>query len=193
MANPAKHDRQDVIRKATLLFWEKGFHATSMRNLQEHIDMRPGSIYATFGSKEGLFKEALQCFANSSIRRLEECRNSNTSSLEALKQFVKEIVFAHHETAPNEMCMLVKTVSELTEDNAELLAEAKRLLLTMEDAFSALIAQAQQQGELDKTKDPRRLARFLQMQLIGLRVYSRADTVDSQVNELIDDAFACFN
>ena len=193
MANPTKHDRQDVIRKATLLFWEKGFHATSMRNLQEHIDMRPGSIYATFGSKEGLFKEALQCFANSSIRHLEECRNSNTSSLEALKQFVKEIVFANHETAPNEMCMLVKTVSELTEDNAELLAEAKRLLLTMEDAFSALIEQAQQQGELDKTKDSRRLARFLQMQLIGLRVYSRADTVDSQVNQLIDDAFACFN
>lgn len=193
MAYPTKHDRQEVIEKATLLFWEKGFHATSMRNLQEHIDMRPGSIYATFGSKEGLFKETLQCFANSSLKRLEECTNTSSSPLEALKHFIKGIVFSNHATTPNEMCMLVKTVSELTEDNAELLAEAKRLLLTIEDAFSALIEQAQQQDELDKTKDPRRVARFLQMQLIGLRLYTRADCGDSQINELIEDAFTCLH
>ncbi|MFA0500949.1 TetR/AcrR family transcriptional regulator, partial [Vibrio sp. 10N.222.46.A1] len=56
MAKTAKFDRQDVVDKATNLYWEKGFHATSMRNLQDVIDMRPGSIYAAFGSKEGLFK-----------------------------------------------------------------------------------------------------------------------------------------
>lgn len=59
----AKHDRQDAIQKATDLFWEKGFHATSMRNIQQAMDMRPGSIYASFGSKEGLFQESLQHYA----------------------------------------------------------------------------------------------------------------------------------
>ena len=55
-----KHDRQDAIRRATDLFWEKGFRATSMRNIQQATDLRPGSIYASFGSKEGVFKETLQ-------------------------------------------------------------------------------------------------------------------------------------
>ena len=59
MGNAAKFDRQQVIDKATHLYWEKGFHATSMRHLQEVIDMRPGSIYAAFGSKEELFKHCL--------------------------------------------------------------------------------------------------------------------------------------
>ncbi len=54
MVKTVKHDRQVAIRKATDLFWKKGFHATSMRNLHDVIDMHPGSIYASFGSKESV-------------------------------------------------------------------------------------------------------------------------------------------
>ena len=190
MGNLQKYDRQDAVNKATHLFWEKGFHATSMRNLQERIDMRPGSIYATFGSKEGLFKESLQCYADASLSRLAACKEETDSPLNALKYFVKSVVLGSSSGTPSEMCMLVKTISELTEDNAELLAESKRLLKVMENAFAALLTQAQEQGELDKSRDAKRLARFIQMQLIGLRAYTRANS-DAEVNELIDDAFAC--
>ena len=191
MGNSQKYDRQDVVSKATHLFWEKGFHATSMRNLQDRIDMRPGSIYATFGSKEGLFKESLRCYADASLARLAACVEATDSPLDALKSFVKSVVLRSSENTPNEICMLVKSISELTEDNAELLSESKRLLKVMEDAFASLLAQAQVQGELDSSRDTRRLARFIQMQLIGLRAYTRTNE-DAPVNELIDDAFTCF-
>ena len=46
-----KLDRDEVIEKVKDLYWEKGYHATSMRNLQDVVDMRPGSIYAAFGSR----------------------------------------------------------------------------------------------------------------------------------------------
>ncbi len=75
MAKPAKFDRQKVIDKATNLYWKKGFHATSMRNLQTEIDMRPGSIYAAFGSKDGLFKEALRNYADIALTQLEKLKN----------------------------------------------------------------------------------------------------------------------
>jgi AcrR family transcriptional regulator len=193
MVNTAKHDRQDAIQKATCLFWKKGFHATSMRNLQEVIDMRPGSIYASFGSKEGLFKEALRHYANTSLAQLTACIETATSPLEALKMFIQGSVIRSRTSSPSGMCMLVKTISELTEDNADLLAEAKRLLSVVEDAFAALLAQAKKCGELDESKDPRRLACFLQMQLMGLRAYARANDSDARVNELIDDAFYCLH
>lgn len=192
MVNLVKHDRQEAVRKAAYLFWEKGFHATSMRNLQDQIEMHPGSIYAAFGSKEGLFREALQWYVSTSIERLSACAASQVSPLSALKQFVKEIVLGFKHDAPSEMCMLVKTISELTEDNAALLTEAKRLFSVMEDGFADLLSQAQAQGELDPEKDVRRLARLLQMQLIGLRVYTRANTNDERIVEMIDDAFASF-
>ena len=53
MANKVKFEREQVVYAASQLFWEKGFHATSTRDLQDAINMRPGSIYAAFGSKEG--------------------------------------------------------------------------------------------------------------------------------------------
>ncbi|WP_420598714.1 TetR/AcrR family transcriptional regulator [Neptuniibacter sp.] len=191
MANTAKHDRLDVIQKATWLFWEKGFHATSMRDLQDKIDMRPGSIYAAFGSKEGLFKEALKFYAEQNYRLLKNFQ-AEASPLNALKQFVICIGLSEAEETPNEMCMLVKSISELTEENLELLEQAKALLQSMESIFTEMLIQAQEQGEMDKSKDPQRLARLLQMQLIGLRAYQRANPNKAQMSEMIEDMFKAF-
>lgn len=191
MAKATKYDRQEAIQKATYLFWEKGFHATSMRNLHDVIDMHPGSIYASFGSKEGLFKESLRCYADASQALLAACVEETSSPLDALKTFVSRVVVGYRESSPSGMCMLVKTISELTEDNADLLAEAKRLLSHVENAFADLLGQAQAAGEIDQAKDSRRLARFLQMQLMGLRAYSRANDSQQRVGELMDDIFAC--
>lgn len=185
----ARHDRQETIKKATQLFWEKGFHATSMRNLQDVIDLRPGSIYASFGSKEGLFKETLQFYANASLERL-AAHAATSPPLDALKAFITESVSAKKGSSPSDMCMLAKTVAELTQDNAELLAEAKRLLKTIETAFAQLVTKAQQEGALDKGREPQRVASFLQMQLMGLKAYSRATDGKANIKALIDDAFA---
>ena len=189
MATTAKYDRHDVIQKATNLFWEKGFHATSMRNLQETIDMRPGSIYASFGSKEGLFKETLQHYANESLALLKQFEDAHESPLEALRGFLSSVVISQTQ-APSNMCMLVKTISELTDDNPELLGEAQQLLGKVEAAFAKLFAQAQANGELDSSKDPKRLASLLQIQLMGLRAYARANEgSEADIKALAANAF----
>jgi AcrR family transcriptional regulator len=188
MANTAKHNRDEVIQKATMLFWEKGFHSTSMRDLQDRIDMRPGSIYAAFGSKEGLFKEALKFYVENSFEKLEGC-TKEYSPLRALKQFFVSVVICNDEQRPTEVCMLVKTLTELPPENAELIEEAKGYLKGMEDLFASLLTQAQEEGELDSSKDTRRLARYLQMQLMGLRTYARTNADKESVKQLIDDVF----
>jgi TetR/AcrR family transcriptional repressor of nem operon len=192
MSQAINKSKQAYVQKATMLFWEKGFHATSMREIQEHIDMRPGSIYATFGSKEGLFKEALQYYADDGLNYLNECIETSGSPLMALKQFIRNIVINSYHTAPSEMCMLVKTIAELTDSHEALLLESKRLLKVVEDAFTHLLIQAQQEGELAATKDTSRLARFLQTQVIGLRAYAKANG-NENIHELVDDALACLD
>lgn len=192
MTTQTRPTRDDAVQKATHLFWEKGFHATSMRQLQEHIDMRPGSIYAAFGNKEGLYKEALQSYTNQGLEQLRQCIQGSSSPLEGLKAFIRFMVLDSHQSAPSEMCLLVKSIAELTDDNTELLCESKRLLATIEMAFADILIEAQQQNEISADKDPVRLSRFLQTQLIGLRAYAKANGTEN-ISELIDDAFACFN
>ena len=188
MAHTAKHNRDEVIQKATWLFWEKGFHATSMRDLQDRVDLRPGSIYAAFGSKEGLFKEALKFYVEDSYEQLISC-TKKYSPLQALKEFFISVVLCNEEQRPSEVCMLVKTLTELPPENAELIDDAKGYLKGMEDLFASLLSQSQEEGEIDSSKDTRRLARYLQMQLMGLRTYARTNADKESVKQLIDDVF----
>ena len=60
MARKAGYDREKVLDKALELFWAKGYHGTSLKDLEVALDMRPGSIYAAFGSKEALFTAVVQ-------------------------------------------------------------------------------------------------------------------------------------
>lgn len=189
MANKTKQNRQDAVHKATKLYWEKGFHGTSMRNLQDVIDMRPGSIYASFGSKEGLFKEALQHYSQQGIDRLQSLKNATGSPLNGLKAFVEAVVITSQTSAPSGMCMLAKTISELTEENSELLTEAKTLLKGFESAFATILLEAQSAGEINKDKNVQCLARDLQVQIMGLRTYASINHDQTALEEMIDNIF----
>ncbi|MDN3680859.1 TetR/AcrR family transcriptional regulator [Vibrio tapetis subsp. quintayensis] len=190
MRKNTKFDREQVVDKAKDLYWEKGFHATSMRNLQDVIDMRPGSIYATFGSKEGLFKETLARYTELGIAQLAQCQQERDTPVEALKAFVKHLVLKSQHDAPNGMCMLAKTVAELTEEHAELLAEAKKSLKIMEAEFARLIIEAQEIGEVSKDKDPQHLARHVQVQISGLRIYAKANDSNAPLEQMVEDVFS---
>ncbi|MCB5361006.1 TetR/AcrR family transcriptional regulator [Vibrio lentus] len=189
MAKTAKFDRQDVVDRATNLYWEKGFHATSMRNLQDVIDMRPGSIYATFGSKEGLFKETLARYTELGILNLNRFRSETGSPIKALESFIKRAVVESKQSAPNGMCMLAKTVAELTDEHAELLGEAKKSLKIMEGEFAKLIAEAQDLGEINKDREPAQLARHVQVQIAGLRTYAKTCDDTELLNSMVEDIF----
>ena len=185
-----KYNREEAVKKATNLYWQKGFHATSMRNLQEVIDMRPGSIYACFGSKEGLFKESLKYYNNMWLLNLSECEKAAKSPLNALKSFMELSINNCDPSIPSNMCMLAKTVSELTTENNELLELAKQLLRTMELSFALLFQQAKEAGEISKSAMPSKLAQHFQIQLMGLRSYAAINNDQATIQTQIDDLFS---
>lgn len=55
MGRPREFDRVDVLKRATNLFWDRGFEATSMEELVKVTGLNRGSMYSLFKSKEGLF------------------------------------------------------------------------------------------------------------------------------------------
>ena len=189
MSKTAKFDRQKVIDKATNLYWKKGFHATSMRSLQGEIDMRPGSIYAAFGSKDGLFTEALRHYTDMALAQLTLCRSKHPSPIEALKSFVKIQVIDTKDDAPNGMCMLAKTIGELTEDNQNLIDTTKACLGEIANQFVSLIEEAQAIGEINKDKNSSDLASRVQIQIAGLRTFAKIHGDKNKLDAMIEDFF----
>lgn len=189
MVKKAKFDRQEVINKATNLFWKKGFHATSMRNLQDEIDMRPASIYATFGSKEGLFKEVLRNYTDIGLATIKQCQNDHDSLLGSLKALVKSQVITTQDNAANTVCMLVKTVNELTEESQELVDITKAHLTEFLAAFVFILEKAKALGELDESKDVQEIANYLQIQMTGLRTHAKIMDDKNKLDEMINSMF----
>ena len=190
MSAPIKFNRDEVIEKAKNLYWEKGYHATSMRNLQDVVNMHPGSIYAAFGSKDKLFTESLNRYAVEGAKRLADCMAQKDTVLGGLKYFIHTVIVCNKATAPSGMCMIVKTVAELTQnDSPELLAHATSILENIEASFATLFAQAVDSGEIGKDKDPIELARYLQIQIIGLRTYAQVTSDQQAVERYIDGIF----
>jgi len=60
MARAANYDRDVALAAALSVFWRKGYHATSLKDLETNLDMKPGSIYAAFESKENRYLLALE-------------------------------------------------------------------------------------------------------------------------------------
>lgn len=189
MANTAKFDRREVLEKATRLFWQKGFHATSTRDIQQAIDMRPGSIYAAFGSKSGLFREVLHFYAEDMTSQLNACLAREPTVLGGIRAFFRQTLLRKGGAAPSELCLLAKSLSELEDGEAELLRETRELLAATEAQLRALVQRAQADGELPATVRADLLARQLQVQLIGLRSYLRASGDAAAVAEVVDNLF----
>ena len=187
MVNMAKFDRDEVVRQAMLLFWKQGYHATSMRGLQSAVNLRPGSIYSSFGGKDDLYRESLLCYTQASLHRLDELRESVISPLSALEDFIWEMITNQDGSAASDMCFLVKTVLELNEDHDNLVLIAKDALKKMETGFANLVIEAQHKGEVRKERDPHELACFIQVQLIGMRAYKRFNKDQSGLRLLLQN------
>lgn len=59
---PRAFDRDEALRQAMLLFWERGYDGTSMADLTAGMRIGSPSLYAAFGNKQALFLQAVALY-----------------------------------------------------------------------------------------------------------------------------------
>src|SRR5262249_19342434 len=60
---PREFDRDEALREAMEIFWAQGYEATTLADLQKAMGgITAPSFYAAFGSKEALFREAVELY-----------------------------------------------------------------------------------------------------------------------------------
>jgi AcrR family transcriptional regulator len=179
MANTIKFKPDEVVQRAMLLFWEKGFAGTSTRDLQQQVRLNPGSLYSAFGSKAGLYSQALDFYADATESRLLAAREQ-TGSYQGL-------CGSSERQAP--MCLLVRTLVELADSQPELAAQAERLLKQTERLFARLLQEAVVDHELGPDTDVDALAKELQIKMMGLRSYRACGGDPAAIRAMIDALF----
>ncbi|MCA9619854.1 MAG: TetR/AcrR family transcriptional regulator [Myxococcales bacterium] len=174
MARQPTFDRAEVVRAAMEVFWREGYQGASIKQLGEAMGLMPGSIYAAFGSKEGLFREVLDAYV---ARVRGGASAERVAPRTILERWFAEHIAAATATPEGRGCLLLNSAFEVQAIDPGP-AERVREELAALEAFFETCVKAARRGEGAEGRDghptPKATARLLVAALGGISMLSRA-------------------
>lgn len=76
---PREFDTDEALGEALRLFWQKGYEGTSLSDLTEAMGITRPSLYAAFGNKETLFRQALDLYEKDKLAYIGEAVEAPTA------------------------------------------------------------------------------------------------------------------
>ncbi len=190
MPRPPAFDRSDVVLRATDVFWRRGFQGTSVADLVRATGLNPGSLYAAFGSKKGVFLEVLRGYQEDTASRLARTLDEAPTPLEGIRRFFDGLVGEIREEDGPRGCLMVNTLLEYSRHDADVQRQLSAGLARMEQLFRRAIAEARDRGELDDSIDPAVAAAFLVNNIWGIRVTCRGRPSPEALRGVIETVLA---
>jgi TetR/AcrR family transcriptional repressor of nem operon len=121
MGRTIEFNRTKARDKALLMFWRKGYQATSIADLLETMEISRSSFYLAFVDKRTLFLECLDLFARRTQDVVSRAR-AEMLPIDALQSFFNFI--GPRKNKASWGCMLVNTVLEMSDVDDELSSRA---------------------------------------------------------------------
>lgn len=188
MARNKEFDPTEKLEKARTLFWEKGYHATSMQELVSQMKVNRGSMYTTYGDKHQLFVESLQNYAVETYGEYKKATIGESSPLKSIELMVKKAIARSFEE--DKVCMIVKSSFEMAAQDDQVKLLLKQLSNALIATFQDLIEKAQQAAEISADKDARQLAQFIVGNFAGLwqmqALYNDREMVMQMANHMLE-------
>ena len=180
---PRSFDDDHVVNGAKDVFWQRGYAATSLRELKDELGVLPGSLYGAFGDKHALFLRALERYADDT-REAAASLQTDGPVLPRIRELLANVLAAAR-TAPGRGCMLGNTATELLPRDEAAGHVIRGAFRTLEGAIEQALATAQQAGEIREDVDCGAQARLLVTLMQGLHVVARAEPDPYRLDDVI--------
>ena len=109
-------DRQEAVRAAQAVFWQRGYTASSLAQLMAATGLSKSSLYETFGSKRGLFDEAMQNYLHEVMEPLLSSLEARDATRADLLNWFQTFAAVFRGKTPYEArngCLMLNTAMEL--------------------------------------------------------------------------------
>ncbi|MFB8003285.1 TetR/AcrR family transcriptional regulator [Nocardia sp. NPDC056000] len=174
---PRAFDRDDAVLAAARLFWRRGYSGTSTRDLTTALGLSTSSLYAAFGSKAGLFEEAVRTYAE----RYREIHHQAVAEKDIRSVVDRLLVDSVHEfTQPGDThpgCLINSAVMSDSTSTLDTTAYIAELRYANEQILLARIEQAIGDGDLPADTGAAVLIKLIQAIWDGLSVQSNLGAV----------------
>jgi AcrR family transcriptional regulator len=189
---PLSFDRETVLERAMHVFWRQGYETTSISDLTTAMGITAPSLYAAFGDKEGLYREAVQRYRKGP-GGYSVCMMSDPHDTRAV---VRELLVsaANNMSCPETPsgCMIVMSGVNCSPESADI-----QLLLTecrtgFETDLTARIQHGIDHGDVPASVSPGALAKFYSAVLCGMSMQARDGATHDALIAICDAAMAAW-
>jgi AcrR family transcriptional regulator len=168
---PREFDRDAALGKARDLFWARGYEGVSMSDLVDALGIASARIYAAFGSKEALFREAVDLYDTGEGGFATRALAEESTARSAIERILREAIEIY--TRQHQGCLVVSAATNYATENekiSEWLAAFRRRRTA---SLVQRLKQAVAGSELPPDTDANALGDYFATVLHGLSVQAR--------------------
>jgi TetR/AcrR family transcriptional repressor of nem operon len=185
LVRPRAFDDEKALDAAIACFWQRGLDATSVRDLAVEMGINGPSLYNAFGDKRALFAQALERYADRSMRSTIQRLEGRRSPKNAIREFLRLLIERSVTDPERRGCLIVNSALEVSPHDAELGGVIASYLGEIEAFFLRCLERGRASGEISKNIDSRDTARLLLGVVLGIRVAARSRPERALLNGMV--------
>jgi AcrR family transcriptional regulator len=168
IGRPREFDIDKALERAMALFWRQGYEGTSLADLTRELGLTRPSLYAAFGSKEGLFLKALDLYeTRAGYRQAALTASTAAAYARALLEGAADL---HGDKRNPPGCLGVQGALVCAPQSDSIRKELIRRRKIGESNILDRLKRAKAEGDLPPDADPADLARYLSIVIYGITI-----------------------
>jgi AcrR family transcriptional regulator len=173
MSRPKEFDRAEALTAAKVVFWKKGYDATTTDDLRHAMKIGRQSLYDSFGGKRPLYLEVLQRYNTDRVIEQITRLRAAKSPLAGIRNLL--LTLAEEPEEKRKLgCMGVAAICAFGEADPEVAAIGDASSAVLGSALEEVLRKAKKIGEVKPSLDERAVAYFLQSTMVGMKVTAKA-------------------
>lgn len=181
---PREFDVDEALAKALYLFWSKGYEGTSLTDLTDAMGITRPSLYAAFGNKEQLFRQALDLYEREKMVYVGQALEQPTAR--AVAQWLLEGALTNctGETEPPGCLRVISSTACGTEAEC-IREEVNKRGQIVQEALVARMQRAIDEGDFNAPVSAAAIAKYLHAVLQGMAVQAGAGTARDELEAVV--------
>ena len=170
---PREFDRNEGLAKAMRVFWALGYEATSMAELRKALGVKQASLYAAYGSKEQIFREAVDLYQRTDGVTTARALNSDLTTREAIHAMLQDAIDVFTAESNPGGCLVVLGTMNCSVGNKAVQDHLTSLRRETLKSIKDRLRRGQREGDVARDASIADIAEYFATVLHGLSIQSR--------------------
>jgi AcrR family transcriptional regulator len=189
---PRSFDRDAALASAMEVFWTKGYEAASLSELTAAMGIGSPSLYAAFGSKEGLFHEAVELYGRTEGPQLWDGVEAAPTARQAIEGFLLATTVAFTRPDKPRGCLVTLSAINLTGASPSVCEAMRQQRALGQRGLEARLKRAVTEGELRGSLDLGGVAAFYLTVQQGMSIQARDGATRETLEKVARGAMAAW-